>query len=936
MKFTILLSVFCLLFAISSSAQNPYSVKGAAVDTTANAKLFNASVSVLNSKDSTLVKFTRVSKAGTFAVPNLHKGSFILLVTYPEYADYVERFSLDSAHTSHDFKAIKMLLKSKLLADVVIKGTRAAIKIKGDTTEFDPRAFKIQPNATVEDLLKQLPGIQVDKDGKITAQGQTVPKVLVDGEEFFGDDPTLVTKNLRADMVDKVQLYDKKSDQATFTGIDDGQKTKTINVQLKADKKNGYFGKAEAGGGSDGYYQGSLLYNRFKGKSKFSAYAITGNNGKTGLSWEDADKYGQGFASVEFGDEGSVSFSFNGGGDDGLDSFGGQYYGQGIPVARTGGVHFDTKWNKDKESLNANYKIGSLTVDGTENTLSQNNTPQGAINSNTTRDFHNYMFRQKLDGTYTVKLDTTSNLKIMVDGSIKNSNTRNNSTSESDQDGVAVNNGTNNTINDASTKVFDFNALYTKKFKKKGRTFSLSAIENVNNADAHGFLRSTNQFFDADGKVANTETIDQLKTGNTTSSKLTTNAAYTEPLTKVLSVIVNYAFGYNHGVSNQRSFNQSAPGVYNLQVDSLSSDYRLNEISNQVGAIFNMKGKKATFNFGTKVSNVNFDQMNEMTGVPFKRDFVNWAPQAYFQYRFSQRQFLSINYNGRTTQPSISQIQPVANNSNPLNVIVGNPDLRPSFANNFNFYYNSYKVVSGQALGVNGGYSFTNNPIISNLTTLLTDSVKGKTISQYINLRNKTPFNYNFRTYFDKKIEAIDMNVGFNLSLNGSTSYSISNEELNKTIYDNYSGQINFSKYKEKKYQFYVSAGPNYTISHSSLTPNISNNGRGFRSDGGFNVYLPAKFQIGSDVSYEFTAKTQTFDQDLKKTLWNANLTKTFFKNDDLKLTLWVNDILNQNVGFSRNVSGNFIQQDSYTTIKRYVMFTVTWNFNSMASLGKK
>jgi hypothetical protein len=162
-----------------------------------------------------------------------------------------------------------MSLKSRLLKEVLIKGTVAAIKIKGDTTEYNAKAFVIQPNSKVEDLLKQLPGIQVDKDGKITAQGQTVNKVLVDGEEFFGDDPTLVTKNIRGDMVDKVQLYDKKSDQATFTGIDDGEKTKTINIKLKEDKKNGYFGKIDAGVGTDGYYEGQALYNKFKGKKKF-------------------------------------------------------------------------------------------------------------------------------------------------------------------------------------------------------------------------------------------------------------------------------------------------------------------------------------------------------------------------------------------------------------------------------------------------------------------------------------------------------------------------------------------------------------------------------------------------------------------------------------------------------------------------------------------
>ena len=212
-------AVLLLCFsAMSVFAQDSNSIKGFVVDTAYTTRLINSSVSVLNTKDSTLVKFTRVNSNGAFNLANLKNGKYILLVTYPGYADYVENFAIDSLNRQKDFGKVNLTLKARLLQDVIIKGTAAAIKIKGDTTEFNAAAFTIQPNSKVEDLLKQLPGIQVDKDGKITAQGQTVNKVLVDGEEFFGDDPTLVTKNIRGDMVDKVQLYDKASDQAAFTG----------------------------------------------------------------------------------------------------------------------------------------------------------------------------------------------------------------------------------------------------------------------------------------------------------------------------------------------------------------------------------------------------------------------------------------------------------------------------------------------------------------------------------------------------------------------------------------------------------------------------------------------------------------------------------------------------------------------------------------------
>lgn len=209
-------------------------------------------------------------------------------------------------------------MKSQLLA-----AGKQPITIKGDTTEYDAASFKMQPNAKVEDLLKQLPGIKVDKDGKITAQGQTVNKVLVDGEDFFGDDPTLVTKNIRSDMVDKVQLYDKQSDQAVFTGVDDGQKTKTINIQLKEDSKKGYFGKLEGALGNDEFYQAQGMVNKFRGKEKMAAYGTIGNTGKVGLGWRDGGKYG----TLEIADDGSIPEN---GGD--LESFNGQYNGEGIPL----------------------------------------------------------------------------------------------------------------------------------------------------------------------------------------------------------------------------------------------------------------------------------------------------------------------------------------------------------------------------------------------------------------------------------------------------------------------------------------------------------------------------------------------------------------------------------------------------------------------------
>lgn len=935
MKFTILLLTFCWLCSFSLLAQkNTYAVKGSIVDTALNAKLANASISILNAKDSILIAYTRANADGSFAIDKLGKGEFILLVTFKGYADYVEQFTLDSAANTHDFGRLNLLLKTKLLADVIIKGTRAAIKIKGDTTEFDARAYTVQPNAKVEDLLKQMPDIEIDKDGKITAQGQAVNKVLVDGEEFFGDDPTLVTQNIRADMVDKVQLYDKKSDQATFTGIDDGQKTKTINIKLKEDKKNGYFGKADVGDGTNGYYDGQLLLNMFKAKQKFSAYATVGDNGKTGLGWQDNQKYGSS-DNVQATDDGAIYIT--GGNGDGLDSFNGQYNGQGTPLARTGGLHYDDKWNSDKQAINVNYKIGSLEVDGTSNTLTQNNLPTGIINSNSNQTFNNFMFRQKLDGAYLVKLDSTSNLKIMVDGTIKNTQTKSDyNSSSTDGSGNLLNNNTRNINNKDNTQVFNASAFYTKKLKKTGRTLSFLISEAINQTNSNGFLKSTTNFYNTQSKQStpdSTQLIDQNKTSNLKSSVLKTNLTYTEPLSKAFSVIMNYGLGVDNGTSNRQSFNASAPGVYNVLVDSLSNNFKLNELSNQVGAIFNYKNNKTTFNFGSKVSNVNFNQIDEITGNIFKRDFVNWYPQARYQYRFSQQQSISFNYQGNTTQPTIDQIQPIIVNTDPLNITVGNPNLKPSFSNQLSVNYNSYKVISGQSVYLYGSYSFVADPIVSNLNT---DAISGISTNQYINLDSKTQSQVRIYASTSRKVQPVDINIGINFNVNGNNSYNLSNQQLNLTKLFTYTGTLSVNKYVPKKYDFYFNFGPNYTFSGSSLDPQINNNGKGFDAEGSFTVYLPGKLQISSDGSYEFRGKTETFNTNFNRTLINAALSKTFFKDDNVKLSLSGNDLLNQNVGFSRAASANFITQNSYTTIKRYFLVSLVWDFSKFGGVTAK
>jgi hypothetical protein len=365
----------------------------------------------------------------------------------------------------------------------------------------------------------------------------------------------------------------------------------------------------------------------------------------------------------------------------------------------------------------------------------------------------------------------------------------------------------------------------------------------------------------------------------------------------------------------------------------LSNHYVFNQTSNRGGANFNFKKGKSTVRFGTYVAAVDYKQIDEITGNSVKRSFTNWNPQASYQYRYSNYGSVYFSYNGSQTQPTIDQLQPIRVNTDPLNLIVGNPNLKPSFNHSFYANFNSYKVISGQSIWFYGQYNFTENPIVANTVTDLT---LGKSTTQSINLNDKRQSNFNGGGSFNKKISAWDMNVGINANVSGSIYYSMINSQINRTNASSYTTRLSAYKGKQKKYDVNLNFGPNYTIGQSSLQPDRNNNGRGWNGGYGFTIYLPGKIQIGSDGEYLYRAPTQSFNTSFTQTIINANIAKTFLKDETLKLQISGNDLLNQNSGFTRSASSNYITQTNVTTIRRYFMFSVIWDFNKMGGGAPK
>lgn len=912
---------FCSFFLLSVTYAQKSSLKGTVTDTLNKQNLSNTVVSVLRAKDSVLIKYTRTDAKGNFELKGLPTGKFVLLTTYPNYADYVDMISITDENVL-DLGFIPMITKAHLLQEVVVKQSIGAIKIKGDTMEYKADSFHVQANATVDELLKKIPGFQVDKNGQITAHGQKVQKVLVDGEEFFGDDPTLVTQNIRADMVDKVQEFDKKSDQATFTGVDDGQKTKTINLKLKEDKKKGYFGKIDAGVGTNSFYNEQLMFNKFRKKEKISFYGILSNTGKIGLNWQDVRSYGDDNSStIQYDDNGNGVMSISSS-SDGLESWGGSYNGQGYPKVKTGGVHYNNKWADDKQSINGNYKVLDLTVNGGSTTNTQYILPDTLYYNNQKNTFTNQITRHRGNATYDIDFDSTSSLKVMMDGSFDHKLTYNEYLTEAlARDSSLVNQGNRKISSVGDINGFNSSMLWRKKLKKKGRTLSLNIKENYNTTNTTGYLYANNNFYKSGSSIpVQNQVTDQYKTSESKALAFDSKLTYTEPLSSAASVVFNYGITLNNSSSNRSSFNKSVSGKYESLDTVYSNNYQFNIFSQKGGASYSFIKKKYSFNFGTNVGYTNFSQTDLKNNIESKRDFVNWFPQANFSYALASQRRISIYYNGSTSQPSLQQIQPVRTNDDPLNIVIGNASLRPSFRNNINLNYNDFKALSGRSVWMGISYNNTNNAFA---TKDFVDSL-GRRVSQSINVDG----NHTLSGYLDYGFKLFGANMGFNTNINSSRYVNVVNNLENITNSNSYSFGTYIGKQLEKVYDNSISANATYTTSNSSIQKNVSTHYWTYNIRPDFDFFLPWKIQLHTDVDFIFRQKTSVFDNNNNVILWNGWVGKKLLKGDAMLIKLSANDILNKNIGFNRTVNTNYITQNTYSTIQRYFLLSVVWNFN--------
>ncbi len=903
-----------ILASLSNTFAQQGSIKGMVTDTLNKQNLSNAVVSVLRAKDSVLVKFTRTNKEGNFDLPNLTAGKYIVMVTYPAYADYVDIITTTNGIT--DLGKIPVITKATLLQEVIVKQTIGSIRMKGDTTEYKADSFKVSANADVQELLRKMPGIQVNSKGEITAQGERVQKVLVDGEEFFSDDPAVVTKNLRADAVDKVQAFDKKSDQAVFTGIDDGQKIKTLNLTLKEDKKKGYFGKAEAGSDFDKYRYGKLLANSFKGKRKISGYLTTDNTKFESLNWNENQNYGGNTnMTTEVTDDGGIMMWGSG------DEFS---WGTGFPRSVTGGFHFSNKWNKDKHNSNNTYQYNQLDVSGINTNKTQNILPGADLISTSVQDQVSSRKRNKITSTYEWQIDSSSSLKVTARGSIVNSNMASNYLGRTiTSDSILLNQSNRLTSTIDENKTMNSTIFYRKRFKKAGRTISWNNEINYNDRADDGFLTADNTFYDAFGNLVRRDLVDQQKTNKQIATTINSTINYTEPLWKNTFLVLNYKLSVSRNDAERNTFaKNTANNKYENLVDTLSNHFIFNTTGHNGSVNIRYNVKKFNFSIGTGLGTVNY-RLNDLVKKTDRNVvFNNFIPAVTFNYTPKQQRRFNFSYNGSTRNPSLSQIQPIIDNIDPLNLTIGNPDLKQSFVHQFNLGGSDYKVLKSRRISFNVNFSKTENAISN---SSFVDN-QGRRINQAINVAG----NYSLSGRIGYGFEIIpSFNVGIDIGprVNQFANRVNGIDNITKNRATDFS--INMGYWGDKWINFYAYGSAVRNNSTTSIRPDISTK---FWS---YNAYANLQFKlkkvktyIDFDLNANIYEKTAVFADQRDVYIVNASIRKVISKNDQWEIKASVNDLFNQNLGINRNASSNFITESTNQTIQRYFLFSLIWNFS--------
>ncbi|MDR2921126.1 MAG: outer membrane beta-barrel protein [Tannerella sp.] len=901
-RFLFLLSL--LLLSLPAIAQ--VEVKGTIIEESNKQPIEQATVRLLSVKDSSLISGVVSSRNGGFSLKNVKNGTYLLSVTFIGLDPIYQPLQITGKTNPVNVGKLEMTDGGIMLQEAVVTAKAVEVTVRNDTVEYNADSYKVTEGSMLEDLLKKMPGVEIDSEGKVTVNGKEIKKIMVDGKEFFSDDPKVASKNLPAKMVDKVQVLDKKSDMAMMTGFDDGEEEAVINLTVKPGMKQGWFGNAFAGYGSEDRYEGNFMVNRFINNDQFTVMGGINNTNNMG-----------------FTDMGSSMFSGMGGGRRAGGNFG---TGNGITESGNIGGNFSKEFSsKLTWGGNVRYSRSDNTAESKnriENILPGDSTTHELGDSwqNTVNDNIGVNFRLEW------KPDTLTQIIFRPDFSYSKTQTNSNESSYSlagivDGELDTVNISSAQNTSDGEGYNVSARLEFSRKLNNQGRVFSGSLSGGLNDYYTNGYDHSDTRYLLLDSS----EIIDQYVRYDNSGFNYRAYLSWVEPLGRNNFLQATYRISQNKRESLKNAYNDDGAGNYTELDSTYSKNTRNNSVEQRVSLSFKAVREKYNYTIGFNVD-PSYSRTETFIGdetlYSQSRNVTNFSPMAQLNYRFDKRTNLRIDYDGRTSQPSMSQLQPVRDVSNPLNTIVGNPDLDPAYTNNLRIRFHQFKPEQQSALMVMADASYTLNKIVDNTTTDVNTNKKETT---YENVKNGN-YGGNIRIIYNtplknKKFSINTMTWG---RYNNSNGFNNGQKNTNKAFTLMERAGINFRS-------DYLDLGLNGNVRYNQTknSQQAQNNLETWNYGGGASttIYLPYNIQIESDINYSTNSGyAEGYDQN--ELLWNASLSKGLFKNNAGTLRFKMYDILKDRSNISYSESPTKTSYSEYNTLSSYFMVYFIYRFS--------
>ena len=931
-----LLSFFCFLLLGSSlfAQSQTFRIQGSVQDTLGE-PLISATV-LLMDMDSIMVDYSSTEADGSFTFSAVDPGEYMVKSTYVSYIPVVKELKSTGEDVNLGVLAMKELAEE--LMTVVIKAAKASIVMRGDTVEYDASTFKVPEGSSVEDLLRRLPGIEVQRDGSILAEGQNVDRVTVDGKQFFGADPKAATKNLPAEGISKVQVFDTKTETEEITGATGSSDSKTMNLDLKEDFKNGGFGKVSAGVGTESRSELKGNLNKFNEKIQFSIVGVGNNTGRNGLGWNDYQDF-MGAQAFTFNDDtdygftggnGWRYFTFGGGNGGGIESsiqnifFNGR--DQGFPENYNGGANFNFDNKKTKVSAVYFYNQANLTRRRT--TKNDEFYPELERNETSIADLDDSSDGHRAELSITHKIDSFHTVQVDLNAAFIGEDNSNVGSTRLLENAILRRNTAYSNRSIVGGNLLNGTAIFRKKFRKKGRNMGVNAsflsteLDDDWTQDLNIVNFRDSSIFSDDFNRSNEDFAEK--------TQFKANALFVEPLSKrfFLQTFYNYSNRNENGeqavfdiVENGKTPNTTLSSIYDNQIN-------MNRLGSEIRYAY--KG----LNISTGVAYQQFGLNGETTvgtGAPirFSDDFINWIPHMSFNYRPVRNTSINLSLTRTATEPDIEDLKAIIDYTNPNFIKVGNPTLTPEISNNVGISLRKNYIEKGITLRLRANASFLENgfstqqDIDENLVTSFTP----------INIDGGQNISLNGGINFPIKMNKLTINTGIRTTFRKDPT--IINGQENNTTINSVRPSITFNITPWDNFTLFIDGSYNETKSSYDLNPNLDQSNQVYSGSIELNTKLLAGFYINSEFSYD-RYKNDRFDEDQTIPILNASVYRHFLEGNKLEARLSAYDAFNQNIGFSQSATSIGIRQSSTNTLARYFMFSLTYNIRGMKSDIKK